>query len=172
MSENIKENISKNIAKFRKKRGISQKELAEVVGAKNFTTVSSWERGISTPDADTILKLCKYFEISLYDLYDVENSDSGMTREQRDLFNLYNQLDEEGKEFIKKLIRLELERVKNFPDGPSKHSNSVKSPVTPYKVASYKGKGVEILEIPKSNREMAEEAYKKIRFKSHSSYLP
>ena len=83
MSENIKENISKNIAKFRKKRGISQKELAEVVGAKNFTTVSSWERGISTPDADTILKLCKYFEISLYDLYDVENSDSGMTREQR-----------------------------------------------------------------------------------------
>ena len=118
------------------------------------------------------MKLCKYFEISLYDLYDVENSDSGMTREQRDLFNLYNQLDEEGKEFIKKLIRLELERVKNFPDGPSKHSNSVKSPVTPYKVASYKGKGVEILEIPKSNREMAEEAYKKIRFKSHSSYLP
>lgn len=75
MSKSTKEIISDNIAKFRKEIGLSQKELAEKIGAKNLTTISSWERGVSSPDADTILKLCILFDISLNDLYNVKNID-------------------------------------------------------------------------------------------------
>ncbi len=112
MSESIKENISKNIAKYRKELGISQKELAELVGAKNLTTVSSWERGISSPDADTIIKICKLFKISLYDLYEVHiEKSTELTTEQKNLIDKYDSLDPYGKDLVDTVISKELKRI-------------------------------------------------------------
>lgn len=45
----IKENISNNIVYYRKKIGLTQSQLAERLGVKT-TTVSTWERGASSPD--------------------------------------------------------------------------------------------------------------------------
>ena len=52
MNMNIKNNIAANIAFFRKKNKITQQQLAELLNTKN-TTVSTWERGSSLPDAET-----------------------------------------------------------------------------------------------------------------------
>ena len=65
---NIRNNIAKNIATFRKKSGLTQKELAEMVGVKN-TTVSVWESGSSAPDAETIFALADIFGVSISDIY-------------------------------------------------------------------------------------------------------
>ncbi len=117
MAESIKDNISKNIAKFRKEKGLSQKELAEIVGAKNLTTISSWERGISSPDADTLILLCKLFGISLYDLYDVKEIKvpaATYTEEQKELINKYNALDAHGKDMVDTVLKKECERMHNL----------------------------------------------------------
>ena len=65
---NARENLSKNIQKYRKQMNMSQKALADAVGAKSLTTVSSWERGANAPDIETICKLCEVFKIPVSEL--------------------------------------------------------------------------------------------------------
>ena len=48
----------KNIAILRKKRGIKQDELAEILSI-NIATLSRWENGHFEPNASTIKKLCE-----------------------------------------------------------------------------------------------------------------
>lgn len=113
MTVSIKENISKNIAKYRKEKGLSQSALAEMVGAKNLTTVSSWERGISSPDADTIIKLCSLFDITLYDLYEVSSTPDTMTAIQKELLSKYECLDAHGKKIVDMVLDEEYSRCEN-----------------------------------------------------------
>lgn len=65
----IRENIAANILFHRKRLKLSQKTLAEKVGAKSLTTVSSWERGANAPDVETLFKLCDLFGISVDEMY-------------------------------------------------------------------------------------------------------
>ena len=54
---------SERIKQLRKKKGISQSELAELIGVKN-NTVSTWERGTRKPDFEALNLLSNYFEVS------------------------------------------------------------------------------------------------------------
>ena len=54
---------AERIKQLRKKKGISQSELAEVIGVKN-NTVSTWERGTRKPDFEALNLLRDYFEVS------------------------------------------------------------------------------------------------------------
>ena len=55
--------IGANIASLRRARGLTQAELARQL---HYThqTVSNWERGISEPDAETLLRLSAFFGVS------------------------------------------------------------------------------------------------------------
>ena len=53
---------AERIKQLRKKKGISQSELAEVIGVKN-NTVSTWERGTRKPDFEALNLLSDYFEV-------------------------------------------------------------------------------------------------------------
>lgn len=59
--------ISTNIKKHRKALNLKQRELAEILDVAS-ATVSSWEQGISTPDIDTLFKLCNVFSITMEDI--------------------------------------------------------------------------------------------------------
>ena len=54
---------AERIKQLRKKKGISQSELSEVIGVKN-NTVSTWERGTRKPDFEALNLLSDYFEVS------------------------------------------------------------------------------------------------------------
>ena len=54
---------AERIKQLRKKKGISQSELAEVIGVQN-NTVSTWERGTRKPDFEALNLLSDYFEVS------------------------------------------------------------------------------------------------------------
>ena len=59
--------IGKYIAACRKKKNLTQEQLAE----KLFITdraVSKWERGLSLPDADKMLELCNILDINVNEL--------------------------------------------------------------------------------------------------------
>ena len=71
----MKTALSEKIVYYRKLNNLTQAMLAE----KLFVlpqTVSSWERGITCPDAQTIVNLCKVFNISADELLGVASSSS------------------------------------------------------------------------------------------------
>lgn len=57
-------NIGARIKKARKLRGMSQDELAELVGVSQ-PSVSEWERGVSNPTMDSLGMVAKVLRVSL-----------------------------------------------------------------------------------------------------------
>ena len=87
MSE-IKKNIQKNISKFRKRAGLTQKELSSQIGVP-VTSLASWEQGKSLPDIDTLFSLCSHLDtdiatISGFELSSTEPNDKNGFRRFRD----------------------------------------------------------------------------------------
>ena len=60
----MKIRISENIRSFRKERGLTQEQLAEVFGV-TVGAVSKWESGMSVPEVEMILELAEFFEVSV-----------------------------------------------------------------------------------------------------------
>lgn len=56
------------LAKLRKERKLTQEELGELLGI-NGKSVSKWERGITRPNVENILKICVLFRISSDELF-------------------------------------------------------------------------------------------------------
>ena len=56
-------NIGEKIYQLRKKKNLSQEDLASILNVSR-QTISKWETGDSTPDLDKIVPLCNFFEIS------------------------------------------------------------------------------------------------------------
>jgi len=63
--------IGKFIADCRKKKNLTQDELAEKIYITN-RAVSKWERGLSLPDADKMLDLCNILDINVNELLNGE----------------------------------------------------------------------------------------------------
>lgn len=59
----MKMNIGENIRMLRRKRGITQEQLAEAIGI-SFQAVSKWEKGITMPDITLVPVLAAYFEVT------------------------------------------------------------------------------------------------------------
>ncbi len=61
--------FSDNLKRLRTKNGMSQEEAAQKLNIVR-QTVSKWEKGISVPDADMILKIAELFKVSASELLD------------------------------------------------------------------------------------------------------
>ena len=84
----IKDEIAKNILFYRKKYGYTQKQLGEMVGVKN-TSVSNWETGDNSIDIETLIKLCKIFNIELNDIYGSFGKKDNYTEKERKIIEAY-----------------------------------------------------------------------------------
>ena len=65
--------IGKFIAEQRKKKKLTQEQLAERLGINN-RTISRWENGINMPDASLYKKICEILEISIEELINGEKT--------------------------------------------------------------------------------------------------
>jgi repressor LexA len=59
--------IAGNIRHLRKKAGLSQDELAEMLGYSSFTTIQKWESGVSTPPVGIFARMAEIFGVDLDD---------------------------------------------------------------------------------------------------------
>jgi len=66
-AEQLKNQIGKNIASYRKQAGLTQAGLAEKLNYSD-KAVSKWERGESIPDVITLVMLAEQFEITVSEL--------------------------------------------------------------------------------------------------------
>lgn len=69
MSVFNKRDFGEKLRKFRKEKGLSQENLASVIG-KNATTIGRFENGKLLPDAEQIYLLCNELGIEENDLFD------------------------------------------------------------------------------------------------------
>lgn len=65
---NTKFNIGDNIAYYRKRIGLTQEQLAEILGISNGA-VSKWEQKISCPDVMLLPTIADLFQISIDELF-------------------------------------------------------------------------------------------------------
>lgn len=56
--------FSENLKNLRKEKGLTQEELAERLHIVR-QTVSKWEKGLSVPDADLLIRIAEIFEASV-----------------------------------------------------------------------------------------------------------
>ena len=98
---------AERIKQLRKKKGISQSELAELIGVKN-NTVSTWERGTRKPDFEALNLLSNYFEVSFeYILGSSDKEEARVKPTQDELDQLaLSALADELYDNVKKYCRL------------------------------------------------------------------
>lgn len=82
-------------------KGMTQKQLANLVGAKH-NSVSDWENNKNRPDSDTIIHLCEVLGISPNYLL-VQNSEA-FSGDEQELIKKYRALDERGKETVRCVV--------------------------------------------------------------------
>ena len=59
--------LNENLKTIRKQKGLSQEELAVRLNVVR-QTVSKWEKGLSVPDSDMLIKIADVFEVSVNQL--------------------------------------------------------------------------------------------------------
>lgn len=61
--------IPNRLWKYRTRLGFHQTEIALRLGVKNTSMISRWERGLSMPSAENLLKLSKLYKTTANELY-------------------------------------------------------------------------------------------------------
>jgi len=71
--------LGKNIRYLRKKRGLSQEQLADKLGYKSFTTIQKWESGVAEPSVMVVKKLADMFNVNMVNMttVDIEAQENG-----------------------------------------------------------------------------------------------
>lgn len=107
--------IGEKIKKYRKEKGLTQKELADKIG-KGFSTVQKYELNISQPPIDVLNRIADTLDIDVSKLFYIENTlnqsaeDEAQRQEmylkelREDTINKYDSLDPFGQKSANKYI--------------------------------------------------------------------
>ena len=85
-------NVTEKLIQLRKLKGMSQEELAEIIGVSR-QAISRWENGTALPDANNILALSKLYNVTTdYILNDDYESDEDLPKVKENKTILHNNL--------------------------------------------------------------------------------
>lgn len=105
----------KKIQELRNALGLTQQALAEKIGVKNYI-IANWEQNRTEPSIKDLVDLANFFQCSIDYLLGREN-DYGqvvvfdhISKEQADLFVLYNNLTKEQKNLIIAILK-EMQKI-------------------------------------------------------------
>jgi transcriptional regulator with XRE-family HTH domain len=59
-----------NLRRFRRERGLSQKDVAAILGIKSSSMVSRWEKGVTLPETLNALKMAALYRSAVDVIYD------------------------------------------------------------------------------------------------------
>lgn len=92
--------FSDKLKNIRKSKRILQKELAQAIGVGN-TTVSNWEKGLSTPDYNMLCKIADYFNVTLDFLLDrdVEKEVETAWKYAKEMYNFGEEYKDQLREY-------------------------------------------------------------------------
>lgn len=112
--DTIKKTICKNITKYRKLAGLSQKEFAKKLGAAP-SRVSSWETGANSTDIDTLFRICDILDVSINDMCGIyPDANILLSYLEQEHIKKYRALDPHGQETVSYILDRESDRVKKY----------------------------------------------------------
>ena len=86
--------FSENLKTLRKQKGFSQEELASRLHVVR-QTISKWEKNLSVPDADTLIRLAEILEVSVSELLgskiETENGNGNVTNDVAEQLSRINE---------------------------------------------------------------------------------
>ena len=84
--------FNKNLKTLRKQKGFSQEELASRLHVVR-QTISKWEKNLSVPDADTLIRLAEILEVSVSELLGskIENENGNVTNDVAEQLSRINE---------------------------------------------------------------------------------
>lgn len=68
--------LNENLKSLRKSKGITQEELAVRLNVVR-QTISKWEKGLTVPDADTLIRIAEILEVNVSELLGAKVSNKG-----------------------------------------------------------------------------------------------
>lgn len=97
------ENFAEIIKKLREEKNLTQKDLAQTLEMKTYTTITKWESGANVPKGKDIKRLAEFFSVSSDYLL-------GLTNERGSKINiLSSQLKEERQNNVLQFTKAQLE---------------------------------------------------------------
>lgn len=81
--------IGKRISIYRKKKCMSQKQLADKIGVSN-SRVSNWEQGLNRPDVDLLSSICIALDVSPSELLDIHIDNNELTLNDKKVIEAYH----------------------------------------------------------------------------------
>ena len=103
--------LGERIRAARENKSLLQADLAKMIGAKSAGVISNWEKDLSKPDANKLVRLCKALDVSasyLLDYYGDEDFEA--MPHEINIIKDFRKLDAHGKEVVLYLLRKELQR--------------------------------------------------------------
>jgi len=109
--------IPQGLKQLRKASGLSAKEVSEKLKKYNidisFNTLYGYESGLSMPNADTFVALCKVYKCD--NILDIFKSDSDRPNYvEWNLIKNYRSLDPHGKEAVDSILSIEMKRMRQL----------------------------------------------------------
>ncbi|MFI3168959.1 MAG: helix-turn-helix transcriptional regulator [Faecalibacterium sp.] len=86
--------LNETIKSLRKQRGFTQEELAIRLNVVR-QTISKWEKGLSVPDAEMLIKIADFFEVTTSDLLGGSFQSSANETEQNEISQQLARINEQ-----------------------------------------------------------------------------
>lgn len=83
-----KEEIGAILKSLRNKTGMTQKEVAELLGRKQ-QIIGHWETGYAQPDANTLFKLCEIYNTTVDEAFGFAFKSPSLTAHQKKVISAY-----------------------------------------------------------------------------------
>ena len=96
--------LAENIRAFRKEKGLTQEQLAEVFGV-TVGAVHKWEAGMSTPDISLIMDIADFFDTSMDVLTGFEVRDNSAKVLAKRLRRMTDSMDPNGPAEAEKALK-------------------------------------------------------------------
>lgn len=112
-----KEEIGEILKKLRLNSGMTQKEVAKIIG-RTQQVIGHWETGYSQPDANTLFLLCDIYGTTIDKAFGLrkESKEIELTPELKDHIKKYRSLDAHGKSLVDTILDMEYNRVSKLDE--------------------------------------------------------
>ena len=99
----MKNDLAQNIRVFRKEKGLTQEQLAEVFDV-TVGAIHKWEAGLSTPDVSVLMELADFFDISMDTLLGFDLRDNRVKELAKRLRNMTDRMEKDGLQEAEKAL--------------------------------------------------------------------
>ena len=110
-----KESIGYTLKKYRELNNITVIDISKKLN-KSVKTIYAWEHGRGQPDIETLIKLCRIYNINDFEVFaetPVTNKNkTHISVDDKKLLTKYHTLDTYGKEAVDSILNIEAKRIK------------------------------------------------------------